>query len=42
VFTLANNLKPGLLQGAHGIQVVDARYAGHGYTCTSISRASAP
>src|SRR5438128_1006195 len=42
VLALPDDLEPCLFQGADRIQMVNAGYSGHGYTCTSISRTSAP
>ena len=42
VLALPDDLEARLFQGADRVQVVDARKAWHGYTCTSTSRTSAP
>jgi hypothetical protein len=42
VLALANDSKARLLQGAYGIQMIDARDAGHAYAGTSTSRTMAP
>ncbi len=42
VLALTDDGKPGFLQGAYGIEVVDARDLRQGQTATSISRISSP
>lgn len=42
VLALTDDHEPSLLQGAHGIEVIDARDLRQGQTATSISRISSP